>query len=79
MHMPYGFFLAHQPQVISKKPYLIEPDPGLWHYAKIKGTSGKRILPEQLNSEGLGAVHNLGKRTTGAIMANRAKMDWHLK
>lgn len=68
MHIPYGsFFLARRPQVISLKPYLIELDPGLWHYAKYKGTTGKRILLEQLSFEGLGAVHNLGKSNHGQL------------
>lgn len=40
--------------------------------------TGKRISLAQLSTEGLGAVHNLGKRTRGVIMANQAKMDWHL-
>lgn len=68
MHIPHGsFLLARQPQVISLKPYLIEPDPGLWHYAKYKGTTGKRILLEQLSFERLGAVHNLGKSNHGQL------------
>lgn len=68
MHISYGsFFLARQTQVISLTPYLIEPHPGLWHYAKYKGTSGKRILLEQLSFEGLGAVHNPGKSNHGQL------------